>query len=70
MVIGTFLSILGVPREWIVEEFLLSDGNVCRQMIESALDGITPVEKTFAGVNLARVRLELQGTDSDPRLHQ
>ncbi|MBN2354561.1 tyrosine-protein phosphatase [candidate division KSB1 bacterium] len=61
IVIAVFLSVLGIPREYIIEEYLLSDGDVSRPMIEMALDGISPIDSTLKRIDLQRVKLELLG---------
>jgi len=62
VVTATLLSLLGIPRECIIQEYLLSEGKVDQQFIETALDGITPLARTFHRVDLPRVRSELLGT--------
>ena len=61
VVVATFLEVLGIPRECTVEEYMLSEGDVARCRIETALHGITPVDSVFKRVDLQRVRLALQG---------
>jgi hypothetical protein len=43
----------------IIQEYLLSEGHVNEHLVETALDGIAPVDSTFKRVNLERVRGEL-----------
>ena len=61
VVIATFLEILGVPHNYIVEEYLLSEGDVDRSRIGTALAGLAPVDKVFGCIELARVRRQLRG---------
>ena len=61
VVIAALLSILGIPTEVIVEEYLLSEGEVDEQWLRSALDGIQPVEQYFDRVGLATLRPGLLG---------
>jgi protein-tyrosine phosphatase len=63
VVIATFLHILGVPRDCIIDEYLLSDGDVERTRIEAALDGISPVARVFKTVDLGQVKRRLLGAD-------
>jgi protein-tyrosine phosphatase len=61
VVVGVLLLTLGVPREVIIEEYLLSDGEVERAWIERALDGVGDVERYLDRVDLRRVRARLAG---------
>jgi len=62
IVIASLLMILGIPREWIIEEYLLSEGEVSRDRIETSLDEISPVEAYFKRVNLDHIRRSFVGT--------
>lgn len=59
VVVAALLTILGLERWMIVEEYLLSDGEVNPRWIEMALDGMDDVEKYFHRVDLERVRAQL-----------
>jgi protein-tyrosine phosphatase len=59
VVVAVLLLALAVPREVIVEEYLLSDGDVERPWIERALDGVGDVERYLDRVDLRRVRVRL-----------
>ena len=59
--VAMLLLILGVPREVIVEEYLLSDGEVERAWIERAIDGAGDIGRYLDRVNLGRVRAKLAG---------
>ena len=59
LVVAATLLLLEVPRDVIVEEFLLSDGAE-RSLIEGALDGVVKAQKTL-GVDLPRLRTALLG---------
>jgi protein-tyrosine phosphatase len=61
VVVAVLLTTLRVPREVIVEEYLLSDGEIERAWIERALDGLGEVERYLDGVALGRVRARLAG---------
>lgn len=56
VVVAVLLTVLGVPREWVVQEYLWSDGEVDRRWIEGALDSLGDPEKYFRGVDLTLVR--------------
>jgi protein-tyrosine phosphatase len=56
VVVAVLLLTLGVPRELIVEEYLLSDGGVERAWIEQALDGVGDVGRYLDRVDLGRLR--------------
>jgi protein-tyrosine phosphatase len=61
VVVAVLLMTLGVPRDVIVEEYLLSDGEIERAWIERALDGVGDVERYLDRVDLGRVRAKLAG---------
>ncbi len=61
VVVAVLLMTLGVPREVIVEEYLLSDGEIERAWIERALDGVGDVERYLDRVDLGRVQTQLAG---------
>jgi protein-tyrosine phosphatase len=61
VVVAVLLLTLGVPREVIAEEYLLSDGEVDRAWIDRAIDGVGDVEKYLDRVDLRRVRAKLTG---------
>lgn len=52
VVIAALLSILGVKREIIIEEYLLSIGKVDAGLITSSLDGMSNIEEYFERVDL------------------
>jgi protein-tyrosine phosphatase len=59
--VAVILRALEVPREVIVEEYLLSDGEVARAWIERALDGVGDPRLYLDRVDLARLRRRLCG---------
>ncbi|MDI1444345.1 tyrosine-protein phosphatase [Polyangium sp. 6x1] len=59
--VALLLTALDVPREIIVEEYLLSDGEVEQAWIERALDGIGDVRRYLARVEVQRLRTSLRG---------
>jgi protein-tyrosine phosphatase len=61
VVVAALLHVLGVPRAWIVEEHLLSEGEVCRGWIEGAINGFPDAIAYFKGVDLARLKRFRQG---------
>ena len=62
VVIAALLRILQVPDAVIVEEYLLSDGEVRREWIQMALDGLGDPVEYFNRLDLARVRANLLAT--------
>lgn len=68
VVIATFLTLLEVPREIIVEEYLLSEGDVSRSIIEHAIEGITPMNEHFQRLDLGKIRTILLGQSDEERL--
>ncbi len=61
VVVAVLLMTLGVPRDVIVEEYLLSDGEIERAWIRRAIDGVGDVERYLDRVDLRRVRAQLVG---------
>jgi protein-tyrosine phosphatase len=59
VVVAALLKIAGIPDEIIVEEYMLSDGDVQEDFIRQALAGFADVEKYFQRVNLNQVRHHL-----------
>ena len=59
--IGSLLSILGVPKEVIVEEFLLSDGAPGAGRIADALGPLAEPNRYFRRVDLDVVRAKVLG---------
>ncbi|BDP42278.1 hypothetical protein DAETH_22470 [Deinococcus aetherius] len=53
---AALLSTLSIDRELIVEEYLLSDGEVRRESIEHALDGLGDAREYFAEADLAALQ--------------
>ena len=56
--VGDLLAqIVGAPeRELLIEEYLFSDGVVCRVWIEQTLDGIGDANRYFDSVDVERLR--------------
>lgn len=60
IVIAAILSIIGVKKEIIIEEYLLSEGEVQEKWIEQALNGMQDLNAYFNRVNLVEVRRNLK----------
>jgi len=58
--VALLLTVLDVPRAIIIEEYLLSDGEVERAWIERALDGIGDVRRYLARIDVQRLRERLR----------
>ena len=56
VVVATLISILEIPKETIIQEYLLSNGDVSRELIDMALNGIQPIESTFRHIHLKNIR--------------
>ena len=56
VVVAALLLIVGINRDLIVGEYLLSDGDVNQEWIEMAIDGIRNVDSYFKRVDLHAVR--------------
>jgi protein-tyrosine phosphatase len=61
IVIAVLLLVVGVPRSVIIDEYLLSDGEIERAWIEGALDGVGIIERYVDRADLERVRTRLVG---------
>lgn len=59
IVIGCLLSILGIPREIIVEEYLLSDGELHNDLFIKAIEGVEKDEKYFRRLDLQIITTNL-----------
>ena len=57
---AALLKIAGIPDEIIIQEYLLSDGDVQEIWIRKALNGFANLEAYFRRVNLDLVRKHLQ----------
>jgi len=60
IVISVILFLIGIERKIIIEEYLLSEGDVKIEWINMALDGIQDVEKYFDRIDLSRVKENLK----------
>jgi protein-tyrosine phosphatase len=60
IVIAAILSILGIEKELIVEEYMLSMGEVKREWILLALEGIKETESYFSRIELTLIRKNLE----------
>jgi protein-tyrosine phosphatase len=59
IVVAALLRILDIPEDIIVEEYLLSEGEVAEERIRQALAGIGEPADYFDRVNLERVRYNI-----------
>lgn len=60
IVIAALLLILGYSKETIVEEYLLSDGEVKKSLIHQSIEGMMPIEEYFDRVDLELIRRHLK----------
>ena len=56
IVVAALLLIQGIDREVIIEEYLLSEGEVKKELIEQAMNGMMPLDVYFKGVDLQKVK--------------
>ena len=56
VVVAALLTILGIEREIVIQEYLWSEGEVNREWIETALNGIDEPSSYFHRVSLKQVR--------------
>ncbi len=60
IVIGIILTLTGISREIIVEEYLLSDGDVNKEMFIGALNGLGDIDGFFDRVDLGKITQNLK----------
>ena len=60
VVVAALLKILEIPEEIIVEEYLLSEGDVREEYIRQALAGIGDPKKYFTRINLDKVKADFK----------
>jgi hypothetical protein len=60
-VVGSLLRILGIPDEIIIEEYLLSEGKLYKDLFLGALAGIGDPAGYFRQVDLALVAANIRG---------
>ena len=56
IVVAALLLILGLDRSTIVEEYMLSEGEVREELVNMALDGMKDVDRYFERTDLEKVR--------------
>jgi protein-tyrosine phosphatase len=61
IVVAALLAALGVEREWIIREYLWSEGDVSRASIEEALDGIGDPARYFPRIDLPSLHKKIVG---------
>jgi protein-tyrosine phosphatase len=64
VVVAAVLLAIDVPRQVIVDEYLLSDGHVERGWIERAIDGMGDATRYLDRVNIAKLRERFRVTAS------
>src|SRR6056297_368681 len=69
IVVGTLLTILGIKRAIIIEEYLLSDEVDQLDMFKQALDMMGNVENYLNRVDLEKVRQNILDTNKDEDSH-
>ena len=60
IVIAALLLILEIDQDTIIEEYLLSDGEVKKDWIKQAVNGMMYLEKYFENINLETVRKNIK----------
>ena len=61
IVTAALLLVCGISKELIVEEYLLSDGEVNTELIEHALSGMKDINAYFNRIDLEKVRINVLG---------
>jgi protein-tyrosine phosphatase len=56
IVVASLLLILGIKKEFIIEEYLLSEGEVSVDLINAALAGIGEPREYFKKLDLDKIR--------------
>jgi protein-tyrosine phosphatase len=63
IVIAAILGILGVDKKVIIEEYLLSDGDVDRNLISMSIEGMGDLQNYFKRIDLNKVKENLLKRD-------
>lgn len=56
IVIAALLRILGIDQEVIIEEYMLSDGDVDKDLILMSINGMGTIQDYFSGIDLIKVK--------------
>lgn len=56
IVVAALLLIIGIDKETIIEEYLLSNGEVTTALITLAIDGMLPLANYFEGLDLEQIK--------------
>ena len=59
IVIAAILLILGIDKKIIIEEYLLSDGDVNEELISMSIEGMKNIDEYFNRVDLVKVKEQL-----------
>jgi protein-tyrosine phosphatase len=59
VVMAAILTVLGVPGQLIIAEYLLSDGEVKEEWIQKSLDGMSDTNLYFNKIDLNKVRFNI-----------
>ncbi len=59
IVIAAILMILGIDKNTIIEEYLLSDGEVNKDLINLSLEGMKNLDQYFYNIDLEKIRENL-----------
>ena len=59
VVVAALLKIVGIPDELIIQEYLLSDGDVRETWIRQALSGFGNVKKYFQRISFEQIQMRL-----------
>ncbi len=62
VVVAALLKILNINDEVIVEEYLLSDGEIKKEWIVNAIKRIEPIDQYFNRVDLSIIRAKVMGS--------
>ncbi len=61
VVVSALLKILEVPDKVIIEEYLLSEGEVKAEWIKQAITGMSNLSEYFRGTNIKKVKISILG---------
>jgi protein-tyrosine phosphatase len=62
VVVSALLKILEVPNKVIIEEYLLSDGEVKAEWIRQAIAGMSNLSEYFKGTNIKKIKMSILGS--------
>ena len=60
IVIGIILKLIEIPQDIIIEEYMLSDGDVRKELFIEALNGVNDINTYFRRIDIEKVKINLK----------